>query len=127
MLKKDSETLVTMLRAMTPDGDTAFFNSYTPLTGDQAATIPFLAYRLREQPSPSKDIMRVYDLELTVVSDTYNEAATGYDLVRDYMKTLDYPGITKPRFVNGDTDYINEKEHCIAVLNYTLKIYNDDN
>lgn len=127
MLKKDSEKLVEMLKAMTPDGDTAFFNSYTPLTGDQAATIPFLAYRLREQPSPSKDTMRSYDVELTVVSGSYNEAATGYDLVRDYMTSLDYTGITRPRFISGDTDYINEKDHCIAVLNYTLKIYNDDN
>lgn len=119
MLKQHSEEIATLLNAANASPEIAgYFQAIYPLVGDVDAPRPFITYRLSELPKPTKNKLREYDLQLTVVGATYNSCATGYDHLRDYMMN----NVASARFTGGDTSYINEKDTCIADLNYNIKI-----
>jgi hypothetical protein len=119
MLKAHSIIIAEMLTAAnaTPEVN-GFFKGFYPLVGNVEAQKPFITYRLSELPKPTKNDLREYDLQLTVVAETYNTSALGYDHIRKYM----IANVNGAKFTGGDTSYINEMDACIADLNYNLKI-----
>lgn len=119
MLKQDSEHIANLLATANATAEIdGYFKGIYPLMGDVDADYPFIAYRLNEQQPQTKDGLPAYNLTLSVVGETYNSIAQGYDLLKKYLKE-NYP---QYRFTGGNSAYILEKTLCVADLNYNIKI-----
>lgn len=119
MLKKDSEYIYQVLETMNATTEVAgLFTAFYPLVGTQDAVEPFATYALSQTSRATKDMLRAYSVDFTVVAKDYDSVATATDLLQDYMtKNL------KNFYFTGSTpSYIDEAGSCIVVTTYNFKI-----
>lgn len=122
MLKQHSDYIYDQLQLMdaTPEVN-GYFAVVAPLqipVDKLAAGDVGIAYRLSEQPRPTKNTLNEYALSISIVSTSFDAGATGYDLVQQYIEG-NHP---RWRFQGSDAAYVNERAHCVIDLNYNIKL-----
>ena len=119
MLKKDSEYIYEQLESMNATAPVSgLFTAFYPLVGTVDAVEPFATYALSQTSRATKDRIRSYSVDFTVVAADYDSVATATDLLQEYVTN----NLTNFYFAGSTPSYIDEKGSCIVVTTYNFKI-----
>lgn len=117
MLLKDSEDIHALLVDMNNTVASGKFTKFYPLVGGVKAVEPYATYTLSQTSEPTKDRMRQYTGDFTVVAQTYNDAAALTDLLQSYFKAI------KSFYFQSSTPvYNDEQDRCAVVTTYNFKM-----
>lgn len=117
MLKKESENVHAMLVAMNAAPEVSgFFTKFYPLVGDSAAVEPYATYALSQVGSSTKNRLKDYSVDFTIVGINYDQAVDAADHLQSYFEN-----ISGMHFQGSTPSYVDEMDRCVITTTYTFK------